>query len=58
MPADRIITVNVNTPGYRNEFGEFVPGGIAPIRTWGRRRDRSQEDIQEEGGARDETRRD
>ena len=58
MPADRLITVNVSNPGTYQD-GDFVPGTLqVAIRTWATRRDRTQEDIHEEGGARDEARRD
>ena len=58
MPADRKITINVATPGMRNEHGEFVPGTTIVIPAWASRRDRSAEDVATEGGARGETRRD
>ena len=58
MPTDRLITVNVTGEGMRNQYGEFVPGVVTPIRTWASRRDQSQQDIIESGGQRDETRRD
>ena len=58
MPADRRITINVTSEGYRNEFGELVEGTITPIEAWASRLDRSQEDKATEGGSRDETRRD
>lgn len=58
MPADRLITVNIETPGYRNDEGVFVPGSIVTHRVWATRKDRSLFDIAEEGGERNETRRD
>ena len=58
MPANRLITVHVQTPGDYNQYGEYVEGAKVAIRTWASRRDRTQEDIHEEGGVRDETRRD
>ena len=58
MPTDRLITVTVTEEGMRNQFGEYVPGATTAICTWASRRDRSQEDIAEESGTRDETRRD
>ena len=58
MPADRLVTVHVQTPGDYNQYGEYVEGAKVAIRTWATRRDRSQEDLHEEGGARDEARRD
>ena len=58
MPADRIISVAITSPGMRNQFGEYVEGTTASIRTYATRRDRSAEDIATEGGMRNETRRD
>ena len=58
MPADRRITVNVEAEGDYNQYGEYVDGAVTPIEVWANRRDRRQEDIAEEGGMRDETRRD
>lgn len=57
MPADRLVIVQVATPGDYNQHGEYVEGAKVEIRTWASRRDVSARDIQE-GGARDETRRD
>ena len=58
MPADRLVIVQVATPGDYNQHGEYVEGAKVEIRTWASRRDRTQEDIHEEGGVRDEARRD
>ena len=58
MPADRLIEVNITTPGMRNQHGEYVEGATIAVRSWASRRDRSQEDIEQEGGTRDEVRRD
>ena len=58
MPADRLITVNVIAEGQRNQYGEYVPGATTAFRTWATRQDLSQEDKEQEGGIRDETRRD
>ena len=58
MPADRLITVNVTGEGMRNQFGVFVPGTTTPLKVWASRWDRSQEDIEQEGGGADSTRRD
>lgn len=58
MPADRRIIVNVEALGTRNDQGEYVPGPVTAINVWASKRDKSQEDIQQEGGARNETRRD
>ena len=59
MPADRIVTVNVNSPAGYNDDGDFLPGALlVAIRTWATRLDQSAKDLHEEGGARDEVRRD
>ena len=58
MPADRLITVNLTGEGMRNQYGEYVEGEVTPIRTWATRMDKTQEDIEQEGGSRNETRRD
>ena len=57
MPADRRITINVTSEGYRNEFGEFVEGTVTPLEVWASRRDKSLTDIATEGGTRDQGRR-
>ena len=58
MPADRLITVTLTTEGMRNEFGVYVPGVVTAYRMWATRMDKSQEDIEQEGGLSDSTRRD
>ncbi len=58
MPADRQITVNVYGPYTRNQDNEEVRGELTPIPVWASRRDRSQEDIQQEGGSLTSIRRD
>ena len=58
MPADRKLTINVSATGTRNEHGEFVPGDVTAISVWASRRDKSQQDIEQEGGTRTEIRRD
>ena len=58
MPADRKITINVTTAGMRNMHGEYVPGSTTAIVVWASRRDKSQEDIEQEGGTITSTRRD
>ena len=58
MPVDRIITVSVQAPGHRNMYGEYVEGAVTEHRVWATRFDRDLQDIEEEGGARTETRRD
>ena len=58
MPADRLITVNLTVEGMRNQYGEYVEGEVTPIRTWATRMDKSQEDIESEGGSLNSTRRD
>ena len=42
----------------RNMHGEYVPGSTTAIAVWASRRDKSQEDIETEGGTLDSTRRD
>ena len=58
MPADRLITITTETPGHRNDQGVYIPGQSVARRVWATRMDRSLEDVAEEGGQRDETRRD
>ena len=58
MPVDRLITVSVEQPGSRNMYGEYVEGETAEHRVWAGRFDRDLEDIESEGGTRNETRRD
>ena len=58
MPADRQITVNVYGPYTRNQDNEEVRGELTPIPVWASCRDRSQEDIQQEGGSLTSIRRD
>ena len=57
MPADRRITINVTSDGYRNELGEFVEGTVTPLEVWASRRDKFLTDIATEGGTRDQGRR-
>ena len=58
MPTDRLITVTLTTEGMRNQVGVYVPGTVTTVRTWATRMDKSQEDIEQEGGIADSTRRD
>ena len=58
MPHDRLITVNVQSLGHRDQHGNYIPGPVTAIRTWATRRDRYQDDIEAEGGVFDSTRRD
>ena len=57
MPADRLITVNVYAPGMRNDLGEYVEGPITSYRQWATKRDLTQEDLIDSGGAIDQTKR-
>ena len=51
MPAlDRRITVNVEGPETRNQFGETVPGVVTPLSVWATRIDLGNEDIEQSGG--------
>ena len=58
MPLDRRITINVSTEGRRNEFGEYVEGSTISHGVWATRMDRSQKDIEDEGGTLTSSRRD
>ena len=53
MPADRLVTVNIEAEGSRDQFGQYVPGAVTPVRMWARSRDKSLRDIIESGGRRD-----
>ena len=57
MPADRLLTVNVQTEGMYVD-GIWQPGVVTPLRVYATRRDRSAQDIESEGGVQGETRRD
>ena len=52
MPADRLITVNVDTGGTRNEHGEYTPG-YTSYRTWASKYDLTLEDVTDQAGTRD-----
>ena len=58
MPLDRRITITIIGEGMRNEYGEFVPGATTNHRVWATTFDKSLEDIEGEGGVRNERRRD
>ena len=58
MPVDRLITVRNAGEGFYNDFGEYEMPVPVDIRVWAGRRDKDAEDIESEGGVRDETRRD
>ena len=58
MPHDRLITVNVQSLGHRDQHGNYIDGVVTPILIWATRRDRFQDDIATEGGVLDSTRRD
>ena len=57
MPADRIITVNVQAEPKRNQYGETVPGPVTPLRVWASKEDIGLRDILETGGDRQEVQR-
>ena len=57
MPADRLLTINVMAEGAYVD-GIWTPGAVTAIRVYGTRRDRSAQDIEQEGGVQGETRRD
>ena len=58
MPLDRRITVIIEEPGHRNMYGEYIDGIEVLIPVWATRMDKSQEDIESEGGTRNSIRRD
>ena len=49
MPLDRRITVNVTSPGGRNEHGEYVDGTTATLTLWADVMTPDLEQIAEEG---------
>ena len=49
---DRIVTLNIQAEGDRDDTGEFVPGKVTTSRVWATRDDRSLENVIEAGGAR------
>ena len=57
MPADRLLTINVMAEGAYVD-GIWTPGSVTAIRVYGTRRDKSAQDVVEEGGVRGEVRRD
>ena len=58
MALDRRITVTVREPSTRDDHGEDVLGAAVDYPTWATVYDRSLEDIEGEGGTRNERRRD
>ena len=58
MPMDRRITIVIEAEGTRDSSGNYDPGPTTSHPAWATRRDRSQEDIQQEGGTADSTRHD
>ena len=50
MPADRRVTVHIEEEGYRNMYGEYVPGPILDLLKWATKDDLSLEDIEDTGG--------
>lgn len=57
MALDRLITIAIEGPGSRNDYGEFVPGTPHTRRTWATRTDLDLEKTIAEGGTRTEGRR-
>ena len=49
---DRIVTLNIQAEGDRDDTGEFVPGKATTSRVWATRDDRSLENVIEAGGDR------
>ena len=58
MALDRRITVTIREPSTRDEHGEDVLGTPTHYPTWATTFDKSLEDIEGEGGVRNERRRD
>ena len=52
MPLDRIIDIEIQAEGERDDTGEYVPGMTATSRVWAERDDKSLENVVESGGAR------
>lgn len=52
MPADRLVTVELQAPGDRNDRGEYIPGAITNVRTWATRHDKDATEIIFSGGTR------
>ena len=57
MALDRLITIAIERPGSRNDYGEFVPGTPHTRRAWATRKDVDLEKTIAEGGTRTEGRR-
>ena len=57
MTLDRIIDLNIQDEGDRDDTGEFVPGEVTSSRVWAERDDKALEDIEQEGGSRNVARR-
>ena len=49
---DRIIDIEIQAEGGRDDTGEFVPGKVTTSRVWATRDDRSLENVVESGGDR------
>ena len=58
MPLDRRITVNIQAEGTRDDQGDFIPGPTTSHDVWATRMDRTQSDIEQEGGTLANIRRD
>ena len=52
MPADRLVTVELQAPGDRDNQGVWVPGAITNVRTWASRHDKDASEIIFSGGTR------
>ena len=49
---DRVITLGIETAGYRDDNGRWVPGETLEHSIWATRTDKSLSDIDESGGSR------
>ena len=47
---DRLVEVNIEAPGTRNQYGEHVPGAVQTFRRWTTRMAKTKEDVEQEGG--------
>lgn len=50
MPLDRIITVNIEAEGHRDDQGDYIPGPVTSHRMWARVTDGGSSDALAEGG--------
>ena len=49
---DRVITLGIETAGYRDDNGRWVPGAVTPYPVWATRQDKTLDYIVESGGDR------